>query len=421
MTRQDRRPYRPATGATNLDAMLQATVPHPGALAPSRDERPAPNPRPARRRLLRELEHPRDVVAHLGPNWFSTVMGTGIVGGAAASLPVRFPGLTAFATVVWGLAALLLVALVAAWGVHWVRHTETARGHAADPVMAQSYGAVAMAVMTVGAGAVLLGPPVLGTTTAVAVSGTLWAIGTVLGLATAVGVPYLMIIRHEVRDDAVSGAWLMPVVPPMVSAADGALLIPHLAAGTARTTMLLACTAMVGAAVLATLALLPQIWRRLVVHGTGPAAAVPTTWIVLGPLGQSITAVNLLGTQAAGALPEPYATGAAVLGLLYGVPVWGFAVIWLALAAAVTLRTARRGLPFSLTWWSFTFPVGTLVTGTSALAARVPLPALDVAAIALYLLLVAAWALVAVRTVHGGLVRGHLFAGPTAAPTVHLR
>ena len=42
-------------------------------------------------------------------------------------------------------------------------------------------------------------------------------------------------------------------------------------------------------------------------------------------------------------LPAPYGTGAAVAALLYGVPVWGFAMMWLvlALALALTLRTAR--------------------------------------------------------------------------------
>ena len=54
---------------------------------------------------------------------------------------------------------------------------------------------------------------------------------------------------------------------------------------------------------------------------------VPTLWIVLGPLGQSVTAA--------------------------GGP-----------------DRDRGGQPFALTWWSFTFPVGTCVTGTIALATR---------------------------------------------------
>ncbi len=357
-----------------------------------------------------EVDRPGDAYSDIGPDWYAPIMGTGIVGVAAASLPIQFPGLRVWATLVWGLASVLLVALTAAWAVLGLRPTARAKMHATDPVMAQFWGAPAMGVTTVGAGAVLLGGPVLGTSTAVTVGWALWSAGTALGLLTTVWIPYMMITRHEIGQDGAFGGWLMPVVPPMVSAADGALLIPHMAAGTGQATMLLACYGMFGISLFATLAILPQIWNRLVVHGTGPAATVPTMWIVLGPLGQSITAANLLGDRAAGVLPPPYVSGAAVFGLLYGVPTWGFAMIWMALAATVTLRTVRRKMPFALTWWSFTFPLGTVVTGTSALAARVHLPAFAWGSLALYVLLVAAWATVALRTLHGGVVRGHLLA-----------
>ena len=377
--------------------------------APDRHDARRPH-RLARLGLLRDLDRPSRVFENIGPNWYSSIMGTGIVGGAAASLPIQFPGLRVWATVVWALAAVLLVGLTSAWAVHWVRHTETARGHASNPVMGQFWGAVAMGVMTVGAGSAQLGTAVLGATAALTISWVLWSVGTLIGLVTTAWIPYRMITQHKIGADAAFGGWLMPVVPPMVSAANGSLLIAHLPAGTGKETMLLACYAMFGISLFATLAILPQIWNKLVVHGTGPAATVPTMWIVLGPLGQSVTAANLLGNQAAGALPEPYATGAQVLGLLYGVPTWGFAMIWMALAAAVTVRTARRKLPFALTWWSFTFPVGTCVTGTSALAVRMHLPAFAWGALGLYVLLVAAWAVVAVRTAHGSVVRGHLFA-----------
>ena len=198
----------------------------------------------------------------------------------------------------------------------------------------------------------------------------LWPAGTGLGLVTACWIPYLMMTRHDIGAGDAFGGWLMPVVPPMVSAATGALLIPHVASAQARLTLLLACYAMFGISLFASVIIITQVWARLVTHKPGAAVMVPTLWIVLGPLGQSVTAAGNLGTAAARVLPEPYAAGAAVFALLYGVPTWGFAMMWLVLAAAITVRTARRGLPFALTWWSFTFPVGTCVTGTIALAAR---------------------------------------------------
>lgn len=60
-------------------------------------------------------------------------------------------------------------------------------------------------------------------------------------------------------------------------------------------------------------------------------------------------------------------------------------------------------MPFSLTWWSFTFPVGTCVTGTSALALNTGSDLFRYAAVLCCAGSIAAWIIVASRTVHGGL------------------
>jgi len=367
---------------------------------------------PSRRHgLLRDLERPGDVFAQLGPNWFASVMGTGIVATAAADLPVQWPGLHGFAVTVWVLSALLLITLASAEVVLWTRHRSAARGHARNPVMVQFYGAPPMALLTVGAGALLVGPSLIGVHAAITIDAVLWPLGTITGLASSLAVPFLMFTRWRAAPDAAFGGWLMPVVPPMVSAATGALLIPHLPAGQLRLTMLLACYGMFGLSLFASLVVITQLWQRLVRYPAGPAALVPTLWIVLGPLGQSITAANLLGGVASLALPPPYSTAFAAFGVVYGVPVWGFAALWAGLAAALTVRAARQRLPFSLTWWSFTFPIGTCVTAASGLAVHTGADAFRWAAVALYLALVAAWAVVGARTARGAW-RGHLFLPP---------
>jgi C4-dicarboxylate transporter/malic acid transport protein len=379
--------------------------------APRRPIRPL-----SRLGLLRDLPSPSAALANLGPNWFASVMGTGIVANAAVTLPIQVPDLRAVATVVWLLASALLIGLCLASAVLWTRHRSSARGHAADPVMAQFYGAPPMALLTVGAGSLLLGQGLLGGV-AVELSWALWFAGTAAGLVSAVYIPYLMFTRFELASDAAFGGWLMPIVPPMVSAASGALLVPYAEPGQPRLTMLLACYALFGLSLLASMIVTTLIWQRLVMHRVGPARLVPTLWIVLGWLGQSVTAANALGAQAHLVLPSPYALGFEALGLVYGLPVFGFALLWVAIAATVTIRYARAGLPFSLAWWSFTFPVGTVVTGTSALAAHTGATVLAWAADLGYLALVAAWALVALHTARGSL-RGTLFLPPTADPAV---
>ena len=357
-----------------------------------------------------------ETLGRIGPNWFASVMGTGIVATAGATLPVHLPGLQTFTRVVWVFAALLLIILVVVVGGHWLRHPTAARTHADNPQMAHFYGAAPMALLTVGVGTLLIGKDLIGEQSAVPIAWALWVAGTAGGLFTAVTIPYLMFTQHSVEPDAAFGGWLMPVVPPMVSASGGALLIPHITAGTWRQTMLYGCYAMFGLSVVAAFLILAMIWSRLVLYGTSGTARVPTLWIVLGPLGQSITAAGLLGLSAASAVDKSIAGPMNAFAILYGVPVWGFALLWIALATALTVRTLARGMPFALTWWSLTFPVGTFVTGTTQLAVHTGLPAFRVAAVIGYLALVATWILVAARTVYGS-VRGTLLtAQPSTTP-----
>jgi C4-dicarboxylate transporter/malic acid transport protein len=361
--------------------------------------------------LLPDLQRPAQVFSNLTPNWYASIMGTGIVAVAAASLPWQPRGLHTAALVVWALAAFLLVALTTATVVYWVRDRGAARRNLLHPVMSHFYGAPPMALLTVGAGTILLGRDVIGLRAAIDVDWVLWFAGTVTGLAAAAVVPLFMFTRHTVGPESAFGGWLMPVVPPMVSASTGALLIPYAPAGQARLALLLTCYAMFGLTLLASIVIITLIWYRLAVYKVGDAPMVPTLWIVLGPLGQSITAANLLGGVAHEAMPAPYSTALQAFGVVYGVPVWGFAVLWAALAGAVTIRTAREHLPFSLTWWSFTFPVGTCVTGTSELALHTGSDLFRVAAVLFYVGLVGAWITVALRTARGSL-RGNLFLAP---------
>jgi C4-dicarboxylate transporter/malic acid transport protein len=353
---------------------------------------------------------------NFGPNWFASVMGTGIVATAGATLPIQVPGQHVFTRVVWVVAAVLLLVLVVAVAVQWLRHPTVARSHSRNPQMAHFYGAAPMALLTVGSGAILVGKDLIGLHLAVQLDWVLWTAGTIGGLFTAATIPYLMFTQMHVEPDAAFGGWLMPVVPPMVSAASGALLIPHMQPGHGRTTMLYGCYAMFGLSLIAALVIITMIWSRLALYGTSGTARVPTLWIVLGPLGQGITAAGLLGTNAALAAPPDIASGMSIFAVLFGVPVWGFAVLWIVLATALTARTLRRGMPFALTWWSLTFPVGTFVTGTTQLAVHTGLPAFKVAAAIAYVGLLSTWGLVAVRTARGS-VGGSLFApAPAAGP-----
>ncbi|MFD4138429.1 TDT family transporter [Streptomyces sp. NPDC058572] len=349
---------------------------------------------------------------YLGPNWYATVMGTAIVASAGAAVPLDFPGFSAARTGVWALSAVLLAAVLTARTAHWILHRDQARAHLLDPAVAPFYGCLSMALLAVGIGTLTVGRGALGEQVALLAAVVLFVAGTVIALVAAVGVPCLMMVRHQVSPGSASPVWLLPVVAPMVSAAFGPLLIPFLPpTGQWRETLLLASYALFGISLLATLLILPVVFARLVHHGPLPLALSPSLFLVLGPLGQSTTAVNKLADVAPVAIEAPYASAFSAFAVVYGVPVMGFALLWLALAGAMVLRSARLGMRFTMTWWAFTFPVGTCVTGAATLAHHTGLAVYEWLSLALYAFLVTAWAVAGSLTLRG-LLRGELLAAP---------
>ncbi|MEV6952025.1 TDT family transporter [Streptomyces sp. NPDC051183] len=358
--------------------------------------------------------HKAPALRHLGPNWYASVMGTAIIANAGATLPYQLPGQRMACLGVWALSAVALAVVLTARAGHWLHHRDQARAHLLDPAVAPFYGCLSMALLAVGGGTLIVGKDLIGIRAAVAVDAVLFTAGTVIGLVMAVVVPYLMVVRHKVGPGQATPVWLLPLVAPMVSAALGPLLIPHLPSGQPREALLLACYAMFGISLLATLLMLPLVFGRLIVHGPLPLALTPTLFLVLGPLGQSTTAVNQLADMAPQSIAAPYAGAFGAFAVVYGVPVMGFALLWLALAAAMLVRAARGGMGFAMTWWALTFPVGTCVTGAAGLARHTGLTAFSWLAAALFLALLTAWLLASVHTLRG-LFSGRLLAAPRQA------
>lgn len=335
-------------------------------------------------------------VANVGPSWFTSVMGTGILGICLAIAPIHLPLLRCAAVGLFGLDVVMFVAITALWLIQIAKSREALLRSLAEPGQAQAWGAPPMACFTVAVGLLKVGTLIAPDAPCIAIAQALWIAGVILSLFSAFYVPFLMFTLHQLVPERAYGSWLLPVVPPIVASVPAALLLESWPVAV-RSSMLGFAYALLGLGVALAAIIIVVFYTRLLFHKVPEAAFVPTTWIVVGPLGQSVAGIIALGGAAAGVWPH-YAQGLLVAGLVYGVMIWGFGVYWLAMALAVTLRAALQNLPFNLGWWAFTFPVGTLTSGSFGLYDVTAAPLFSVVGIALLALLATMWGLVALRS-----------------------
>lgn len=332
------------------------------------------------------------------PQWFTPVMGTAIVATCLSLVPgAHVTPLLIAAEAAWAASVVMLIAAIAYAARSYTRERGLLRSELHNPAVAPFFGAVSMALLAVGGATLLVGPRIFGAQAAAWIDLALWVVGTTIGIAVAVTIPALQFTSHRVELHQASPTWLLPVVAPMVSAATGAALVDQFDSAVLAHALAVTSLMLWGAAGIAAALITASLWWRLAHHQHSDAATVPTLWIVLGPLGQSVTALCMLAIHAPDALPEltPLISAFAAL---YGIPVLGFALLWLAIAGVVAWRLTKGRLPYTMSWWSFTFPVGTCVTGAAGLASVTGAAAFGVVAWALLLLLLAGWCASAVGT-----------------------
>lgn len=355
-----------------------------------------------------------ETVLHFTPNWFAASMGTGILSVALGQFPGQ-PLLAAAGEALYLVNTGLFLLLAALYGLKWRHHPRLAARLLHHPVQSMFLGTIPMALATVVNGTLIYGPALFGPGLAVQAAVLLWGLTAALSLAVGVGVPFLMFTRQSHSLAEMSAVWLLPVVAAEVAAASAFLLLPHVADRQAELALLVAGIALWACSVPLALGILAILFLRMALHRLPPAAMAATSWLALGPIGTGALGLALvaqhggpvLAANGLGAL-APAFSGAALLGAL---ALWGYGLWWLAIALLVTLRQLRRGLPFNLGWWAFTFPLGVHAVATLKIGALVPLTFFPLAGAAMVSLLAVIWATVAVRTLAGAL-SGRLFSDP---------
>ena len=275
------------------------------------------------------------------------------------------------------------------------------------------FGAIPMGLATIVNGFLAFGPEFFGDD-AVRIAHMLWLADVALSVACGVLIPFFMFTRQDHSMEKMTAVWLLPIVACEVAAASGGLLAPHLADAEGYG-VLVASYALWALSVPLALSILTILLLRLVVHSLPGRDMAASGWLALGPIGTGALGLLLLGADAPrlfAAAGLPLAGDAAFgIGFLGGLVLWGYGAWWLIMAAMKTVHYLRRGMPFNLGWWGFTFPLGVYALATLALARVTHLAFFSVTGGVLVVILAVFWAIVATRTLRGAW-KGDLFFSP---------
>ncbi|WP_153145682.1 C4-dicarboxylate ABC transporter [Dechloromonas sp. H13] len=328
-----------------------------------------------------------EITRAFAPGWFAAVMGSGVLALTTHGLAAHWPLLAGPALALHWFASLLFVVLAVPWLARWLRFRDAALQTLMHPVQANFYPTFSIALLVLAAQWLVFTP-------CVALALTLWWLGVVLHFAFSFAVLFFMFRGEHVAMEHVTPAHFIPAVGLVVMPLAGAPLLPHMAESTRQVALTVNAVGL-GAGSMMYVGLLGITLFRKYLHKPAQGILTPTVWIHLAPLGViPVSLANLLDY-----LPFPAAREVAVVAMLL---FWGFGVWWLVMASLLTLAARAAGqLPFALSWWGFTFPLGAFVAESLRLTKLLGWGTILAVGVAAWLLLCALWALTLWRTACG--------------------
>lgn len=327
------------------------------------------------------------VMQNFAPGWFAAVMGTGALALSSHQFGLAWPALEVWALLLHYANFLLFAVLAVPWLGRWIFRREAALQTLRHPVQAFFYPTFSIALLILAAQTTVIDrPSVFGL--------LLWWVGALLTYAFSFLVLYQVFRGEHVGLDHVSpGMYIPPVGLVVIPLAGGPLMAlqPEFLREPALVINYLGLGAGIGMYV----SFLALTLFRFVLHKPLPGLLTPTVWIQLAPIGVIIVSLLNLVEQTPG---WGKAGGLVVFALL----LWGFGVWWSLMCIFLTLAARRAGqLPFALSWWAFTFPLGAFVAASLRLNGLTQWPTIWAIGFAAYLLLNVLWGVTLVKTLRG--------------------
>lgn len=307
------------------------------------------------------------IIKHFSPAWFTIVMGTG----SFANLLYLWgnnwlPGHN-LGIVLASLNTILFILFLLPWIARWFMHFNLLKEDLAHSITGNFFVTMPLGTMILGTNFALMGGAFFGKYL-LYLCYSAWIIGVAGALIFGIYAGQNLMHSERNLPEVTNFAWLIPPVGSMAVPLIGSPLVKLLMLydpGSARD-VLLVNLGFFGLGFFLFIFIGGIVFTRLAVHSLPLTAMTPTFWIPLGPVGVGVIA--LIGM----------ADTAKALGLLASTDLiyftaaifWGLGLWFLGVALMISWHNLKKeGIPFTLSWWAFIFPLGAYTMASLKMAA----------------------------------------------------
>jgi C4-dicarboxylate transporter/malic acid transport protein len=337
-----------------------------------------------------------DTVRYFNPAWFASVMGTAVVPLAISFIDALWVQWVAAVFVL--LSVLLFLVILVPWTIRLFAYPDAVRHDLEHPVAASFFPTMPIAIVVIALDFLKYPELFFSRSTSEQIAFWLWLVGSI-----GIFVSGFVVLPRIYRSSSIELAhanfgWFIPPVANLLIPVGG-LELAGVFPNRFEVTFLLSMIGL-GVGLVLFVFVGALVYQRYVLHSLPPGKFAATSFIAIAPT--AIVAVSLFKLMQLFAAGTPFDLAAdavrafSVIGILTA---WGFSAWAFVMAVVVVATQARQlDLPYALSWWAYTFPLGALAVATGISWKVTGFVSVQWFYVVVLLALAGAWIVVAVRT-----------------------
>lgn len=340
-----------------------------------------------------------EIIKNFNPSWFSVIMGTGIIPVALFLNRNIIPIFYQVAQLFFIISLLLFIIIFIPWIIRFFKYFKNVKSDLMHPVKASFFSTFPISIMILAINFLVVGKSIFGEKISLKIAVYLFAIGSVGILLFGFIILSIIFINNEINLSHANFAWFIPCVSHLFIPIVGFDLVSYFKNSPYAYCLFIISIVGLGIGFIIFIYTACAVYHRYVFHELLTPNLSPTIFIGIVPTALITTICPKITTAVNSITFNKGVDAVLLISKLTGLATWGFSVWWFVISVIVIFYyIVNKKLIYSLSWWAFTFPIGSLAVSTGNINKLYNLAFFDYTLTGFIVLMISVWIIVAFQT-----------------------